>query len=133
MRPGRPAGQAGQPVPRRPGGDGLRRGRRGRRAARQGRRFADLEFALATAAGLIGPHTVCVTTVHELQVCVAGTIPLTSHDVRLDFIVTPERVIDCRRDGPRPAAGICWDDLTEEKIAAIPLLAAQRQARHEPG
>ncbi len=22
--------------------------------------------------------------------------------------------------------GICWDDLTEEKIAAIPLLAAQR-------
>jgi hypothetical protein len=27
---------------------------------------------------------------------------------------------------PRRAAGICWDDLTEEKIAAIPLLAAQR-------
>ena len=43
--------------------------------------FADLEFALATAAGLIGPHTVCVTTVHELQVCAAGTIPLTGHDV----------------------------------------------------
>ena len=64
--------------------------------------FADLEFALATAAGLIGPHTVCVTTVHELQVCAAGTIPLTGHDVPVDFIVTPERVIDCRRDGPRP-------------------------------
>src|SRR6266566_5132381 len=91
--------------------------------------FADLEFALATAAGLIGPHTVCVTTVHELQVCAAGTIPLTGHDVPLDFIVTPERVIDCRRDGPRPAAGICWGDLTEEKIAAIPLLAAQRGDR----
>jgi 5-formyltetrahydrofolate cyclo-ligase len=95
--------------------------------------FADLEFALATAAGLIGPHTVCVTTVHELQVCAAGTIPLTSHDVWLDFIVTPDRVIDCRQDGPRPAASIDWDDLTEEKIAAIPLLAAQRrQARQEP-
>jgi 5-formyltetrahydrofolate cyclo-ligase len=45
----------------------------------------------------------------------------------VDFIITPERVIDCRpRRGPRPGAGICWDDLTEEKIAAIPLLAAQR-------
>src|SRR6266700_3952066 len=88
--------------------------------------FADLEFALATAAGLIGPDTVCVTTVHELQVCPPGTIPLTSHDVLLDFIVTPERVIDCGRDGPRQAARICWGDLTEEKIAAIPLLAAQR-------
>jgi 5-formyltetrahydrofolate cyclo-ligase len=88
--------------------------------------FADLEFALATAAGLIGPDTVCVTTVHELQVRAAGTIPLTSHDVPLDFIVTPDRVIECRRSGPRPAASIDWDDLTEEKIAAIPLLAAQR-------
>jgi 5-formyltetrahydrofolate cyclo-ligase len=90
--------------------------------------FADLEFALATAAGLIGPHTTAVTTVHELQVRPAGTIPLTGHDVLVDFIITPERVIDCRpRHGPRPAAGICWDDLTEEKIAAIPLLAEQRR------
>ena len=40
--------------------------------------FADLEFALATAAGLIGPHTLVVTTVHELQVCAAGEIPLTA-------------------------------------------------------
>jgi 5-formyltetrahydrofolate cyclo-ligase len=89
--------------------------------------FADLEFALAAAAGLIGPHTVAVTTVHELQVRPAGTIPLTSHDVPVDVIITPERVIDCRpRHGPRPTAGICWEDLTEEKIAAIPLLSAQR-------
>jgi 5-formyltetrahydrofolate cyclo-ligase len=89
--------------------------------------FADLEFALATAAGLIGPDTTAVTTVHELQVRPAGVIPLTGHDVPVDLIVTPERVIDCRsRHGPRPAGGIRWEDLTEEKIAAIPLLSAQR-------
>src|SRR5262249_10893353 len=56
--------------------------------------FADLEYALATSAGLIGPHTVCVTTVHELQVRPAGAIPLTGHDVPVDFIITPERIID---------------------------------------
>ncbi len=89
--------------------------------------FADLEFALATVAGLIGPDTVTVTTVHELQLRPPGTIPLTGHDVPLDFIVTPDRVIDCRaRRGPRPTAGIRWEDLTEEKIAAIPLLTARR-------
>jgi 5-formyltetrahydrofolate cyclo-ligase len=89
--------------------------------------FADLEYALATAAGLIGPHTVSVTTVHEIQVCPAGIIPLTDHDVPVDFVITPERVIDCRpRHRPRPDIGIRWDDLTEEKIAAIPLLSAQR-------
>ncbi|HXF22167.1 MAG TPA: 5-formyltetrahydrofolate cyclo-ligase, partial [Streptosporangiaceae bacterium] len=91
--------------------------------------FADLEFALASAAGLIGPDTVTVTTVHELQVRPAGGIPVTGHDVPVDLIVTPERVIDCRPGrGPRPVAGISWADLTEEKIAAIPLLAAQRAA-----
>jgi 5-formyltetrahydrofolate cyclo-ligase len=91
--------------------------------------FADLEFALATAAGLIGPETVTVTTVHELQVRPSGVIPLTGHDVPVDLIVTPERVIDCRsRRGPRPTSGIIWADLTEEKIAAIPLLSAQRTA-----
>jgi 5-formyltetrahydrofolate cyclo-ligase len=97
--------------------------------------FADLEFALATAAGLIGSHTVSVTTVHELQVVPAGTIPLTGHDVLVDLIVTPERVIDCRAAspgrGPRPAAGIRWDDLTEEKIAAIPLLTALRKEQQD--
>jgi 5-formyltetrahydrofolate cyclo-ligase len=55
-------------------------------------------------------------------------IPLTGHDVTLDFIVTPDRVIDCRAGrAPRSAAAISWDDLTEEKIAAIPLLSALRQ------
>jgi 5-formyltetrahydrofolate cyclo-ligase len=91
--------------------------------------FADLEFALATAAGLIAPSTVTVTTVHELQVREAGTIPLTDHDVPVDFIVTPSRVIDCRQARrARPTAGILWEDLTEEKIAAIPLLSTQRAA-----
>jgi 5-formyltetrahydrofolate cyclo-ligase len=89
--------------------------------------FADLEFALAAAAGLIGPETVIVTTVHEIQVRPAGEVPVTSHDVPIDLIVTQERVIDCRsRAAARPSAGIEWADLTEEKIAAIPLLAALR-------
>jgi 5-formyltetrahydrofolate cyclo-ligase len=103
------------------GADGARLGKGGG--------FADLEFALAMAAGLIGPDTVTVTTVHEIQVQTAGTIPLTGHDVPVDFIVTPDRVIDCRpRRPPRPASGITWADLTEEKIAAIPLLTALRAA-----
>jgi 5-formyltetrahydrofolate cyclo-ligase len=96
--------------------------------------FADLEYALAAAAGLIGPDTVTVTTVHQIQVQPAGTIPLTSHDIPVDFVVTPERVIDARaraRPGGRArmGAGIEWADLTEEKIAAIPLLQALRAAQ----
>jgi 5-formyltetrahydrofolate cyclo-ligase len=69
--------------------------------------------------------------VHELQIRPPGTIPLTGHDVPVDLIVTPDRIIDCRPGRPpRPAAAISWEDLTEEKIAAIPLLTALRR---EPG
>lgn len=62
-----------------------------------------------------------VTTVHELQVCDAGRIPVAEHDVRLDLVVTPGRTLRCRR-GRRRGAGIRWSELTEDKIAAIPLL-----------
>jgi 5-formyltetrahydrofolate cyclo-ligase len=89
--------------------------------------FADLEYALAAAAGLIGPDTIVVTTVHELQVRPAGAIPTAAHDVPVDLVVTPDRVIDCRAHrGPRPDCGIRWSELTDEKVAAIPLLAALR-------
>jgi 5-formyltetrahydrofolate cyclo-ligase len=92
--------------------------------------FSDLEFAVASEAGLIGPDTVVVTTVHEVQVLPAGEIPTADHDVRLDLIVTPERVIDCPRPKTgRPPAGIRWDELTDEKVEAIPLLARLRAAR----
>jgi 5-formyltetrahydrofolate cyclo-ligase len=87
--------------------------------------FADLEFALATAAGLIGPETLVVTTVHELQVRPAGEIPTAAHDAPVDLVITPDRVLDCRtRRGPRPTDGIRWSELTPDKIAAIPLLRA---------
>jgi 5-formyltetrahydrofolate cyclo-ligase len=69
---------------------------------------------------------VAVTTVHEIRVRAAGTIPLTGHDVPVDFISTPERVIGCRPRRPRSAASICREDLTEEKITALPLLSAYR-------
>lgn len=90
--------------------------------------FSDLEFALAVEAGLVGPGTPVVTTVHPLQVLEPGTIPLTGHDVPLDLIVTPERTISC--DGPhgRPS-GIRWDELTAEKVEAIPLLRRLREDR----
>lgn len=89
--------------------------------------FSDLEYAVAYEAGLIGPDTVVATTVHESQVVAADRIPVTGHDVRLDVIVTPDRVITCRHpDGRGEPPGIRWGELSDAKIAAIPLLARLR-------
>lgn len=87
--------------------------------------FGDLEFAIASRAGLVAEDTPVVTTVHEQQIVGVGEIPVTDHDVRLDLIVTADRVVTCTR-APRHPARIDWDELTEEKIAAIPLLGRLR-------
>jgi 5-formyltetrahydrofolate cyclo-ligase len=84
--------------------------------------FADLEFAVAAAAGLVAPSTVVATTVHPSQLVEADRIPVTPHDVRLDLVVTPDEVIVCEGPQRRPA-GVRWDELSDTKIAAIPLLA----------
>jgi 5-formyltetrahydrofolate cyclo-ligase len=91
--------------------------------------FSDLEFALASEAGLIGPRTVLATTVHDVQVRDAGTIPTVAHDFRLDLVVTPTRVIEVRRRGRRTTGRVRWEELDDEKLAAIPLLGRLASAR----
>jgi 5-formyltetrahydrofolate cyclo-ligase len=87
--------------------------------------FIDLEFAVAAEAGLVGPTTLVTTTVHELQVLPTGSLPSAAHDIVVDLVVTPDRVVRTGRRGPRTAR-IRWDELTEEKVAAIPLLRKLR-------
>jgi 5-formyltetrahydrofolate cyclo-ligase len=92
----------------------------------KGAGYSDLEVALLQEAGLISPHTVIATTVHTLQV-VDGPVPETAHDFRVDLVVTPVEVIEC---GPaRRPAGLYWDHLSPEQIAAIPVLAAMSAMR----
>jgi 5-formyltetrahydrofolate cyclo-ligase len=83
--------------------------------------FSDLEFALLTELGLVGRWTTVATTVHPLQL-VRAPIPMLAHDIPLDLIATPDKLIACPRRHKRPA-GILWSALPEEKIAEIPVLA----------
>jgi 5-formyltetrahydrofolate cyclo-ligase len=85
--------------------------------------YADLEFGLLAEAGLIDERTVLVTTVHPLQV-LDGELPSTEHDFHVQRIVTPDHVIPCPA-APQPR-GIIWEDLDDEKIAAVPVLRSRR-------
>jgi 5-formyltetrahydrofolate cyclo-ligase len=89
--------------------------------------YSDLEFALARQLGSVNESTPVLTTVHDLQV-VDETIPMTAHDVPVDLIVTPERVIRTRRRRRKPR-GIRWSELSSEQIAAMPPLAALAPTR----
>lgn len=92
----------------------------------KGAGYSDIEVALLQEAGLIGPDTIIVTTVHSSQV-VDDDLPETEHDFSVDLIVTPDQVIEC--GPPRRPPGLYWDHLSPEKIAAIPVLAAR--TRHD--
>jgi 5-formyltetrahydrofolate cyclo-ligase len=103
------------------GEDGVRLGKGGG--------FSDLQFAIASEAGLIDERTVIATTVHPLQVVEAGALPHTAHDVRVDLIVTPDDVVEVARPaGGRGAGRVRWEELSDDKLAAIPVL---RQLRAE--
>ena len=100
-------------------------GRDGARIGKGGG-FSDLEFALLTELGLVGPWTTVVTTVHPLQV-VRARITMLAHDIPLDLIVTPEDIIACPRRHRRPRR-ILWSILPAEKIAEVPALARLARA-----
>jgi 5-formyltetrahydrofolate cyclo-ligase len=102
--------------------------RSGRRLGKGGG-FSDLELALLVQAGKIRAGTSIVTTVHPVPI--VRDLPVLEHDFRVDFIVTPERVIRCPASGARPG-GVYWDLLDPEKIEEIPALRSLVRARTPP-
>jgi len=76
------------------------------------------------------PYALVVTTVHEVQVVGRGAIPTTPHDIHVDLIATPDGVIACPRPGGHRLPALDWDQLTDDKIAAIPLLARLAASRN---
>jgi len=60
------------------------------------------------------------TTVHERQV-IDDAVAIEAHDVAMDLVVTPERVVRPESGSEQPA-GIDWDLLTNERLEEIPVL-----------
>jgi 5-formyltetrahydrofolate cyclo-ligase len=85
--------------------------------------YSDLELALLVETGAVDGRTVVATTVHPAQV-LAGRLPETEHDFRVDLVVTPDEIV---RTGTRKRPpGILWDHLDDEKVDSIPELRRRR-------
>ncbi|MFB6125572.1 MAG: 5-formyltetrahydrofolate cyclo-ligase [Halanaeroarchaeum sp.] len=93
----------------------------------KGEGYSDLEWAILAEAGLVDRETTVATTVHERQVVDDAFTP-DAHDVPMDLVVTPERVLETDRREDRPE-GIDWAALDEERIAEMPVLASLRERR----
>lgn len=94
----------------------------------KGAGFADLELGMLRQLGLLRPGTPIVTTVHALQLVDDARLPMQPHDSALDWIVTPEQVIETHSPYPQPG-GIDWDAVQPDQYEAIPALKVLRAAR----
>lgn len=98
----------------------------------KGEGFAELEWGILSDQGNLDPATtLVVTTVHDEQVVTdipAGS--LTKHDVPVDIIITPTKVIRVPNRAPKPS-GIFWDLLSPQKLAQIRVLRQLKQEIEE--
>ncbi|MFC6938363.1 5-formyltetrahydrofolate cyclo-ligase [Salinirubellus sp. GCM10025818] len=89
----------------------------------KGEGYSDLEWGVLSELGLVEVGTPVVTTVHERQVREEDW-DSDAHDVPMDFVVTPDRVIGTGASG-KPE-GIDWSALPAERLVEIPVLRELR-------
>jgi len=92
----------------------------------KGRGFGDLEVAILREAGAATDTTPIVTTVHSLQI--VDEVPMNEHDAPVDFIVTPDHVIETAHAHPKPQ-GIIWEVLSSDAYKQMPILTELRRKR----
>ncbi len=92
----------------------------------KGAGFADLELAMLKEFGLVQSDTPIVTTVHPLQIVEEERLPMEAHDWALNWIVTPEEVIETNTTYSR-LTGLDWDTIRPEQFKKIPILRKLRE------
>ncbi|HEY9675537.1 MAG TPA: 5-formyltetrahydrofolate cyclo-ligase [Waterburya sp.] len=92
----------------------------------KGAGFADLELAMLKEFGLVQSDTPIVTTVHSLQIVEEERLPMQAHDWALNWIITPDEVIETNTSYLRPA-GLDWETIRPEQYQKIPILGKLRE------
>ncbi|RXN30258.1 methenyltetrahydrofolate synthase domain-containing isoform X2 [Labeo rohita] len=98
----------------------------------KGEGFADMEYAMMACMGAMCESTVVITIVHDCQVVDIPEELIESHDLTVDFILTPTRIIRTECLYPKPQ-GIIWSKLHTEILKKIPILKKLRTLEQAAG
>nr|XP_028595905.1 methenyltetrahydrofolate synthase domain-containing protein isoform X6 [Podarcis muralis] len=98
----------------------------------KGEGFADLEYAMMVSMGAVREDTVVVTAVHDCQVVDIPEDLLGDHDLTVDYILTPTRIIKTGCNHPKPQ-GILWHKINHEMLGKIPVLKNLRHREKQEG
>ncbi len=89
--------------------------------------YSEIECGILRELNLIDDKTLIATTVHEIQI--TEKIPTEEHDIPIDIIATPRRIIETKTRYPRPK-GIFWEKVTEKMLQEIPVLKKLKEMKH---
>ncbi|XP_039744661.1 methenyltetrahydrofolate synthase domain-containing protein isoform X1 [Pteropus medius] len=98
----------------------------------KGEGYADLEYAMMVSMGAVSQETPVVTIVHDCQVIDIPEALLEDHDLTVDYILTPTRVIATGCERPKPT-GITWSKISCEVMGKIPVLRSLRYREKQMG
>ncbi|XP_036296607.1 methenyltetrahydrofolate synthase domain-containing protein isoform X2 [Pipistrellus kuhlii] len=98
----------------------------------KGEGFADLEYAMMASMGAVSQGTPVVTIVHDCQVIDIPEALLEDHDLTVDYILTPTRVIATGCERPKPT-GIIWSKISCSMMGRIPILRSLRSREKQAG
>lgn len=91
----------------------------------KGMGYAEIEWAILYEIGAVNSQTLVLTTVHDEQILANDKLPLSllcNHDLPIDIIVTPSKIINVRKRLKKPCIGIDWSLITKEQLLAMPIL-----------
>ncbi|XP_015418462.1 PREDICTED: methenyltetrahydrofolate synthase domain-containing protein isoform X3 [Myotis davidii] len=98
----------------------------------KGEGYADLEYAMMASMGAVSQGTPVVTIVHDCQVVDIPEALLEDHDLTVDYILTPTRVITTGCERPKPT-GITWSKISSAMMGRIPILRSLRSREKQAG
>ena len=93
----------------------------------KGEGYSELEYGVLREIGLVNEGTKIATTVHDCQIL--QPFQTEEHDLPVDYVLTPTRMIETRTPLPRPR-GIYWEKVTADMLRKIPILQELHAMAH---
>lgn len=91
--------------------------------------YSEYEYGILRELNIINDEVRVATTVHDLQL--VQEIPREPHDLSVDYIATPTRLIKVEGARPKPK-GIMWEIVTEQTLKRVPLLEEVFKLKQQP-
>ena len=87
--------------------------------------YAEIEWAILHELGVVDQSTIVITTVHQSQIVsdeVFSQNLQTSHDLPVDIIITPRKIINVKPKIAKPSCGIIWEQINKDHLSSLSIL-----------